>query len=468
MSHAIRKAVVTSTMALALAGTALAQTAVPPAVGDLRGRTNELLAAGRADAAYALLADRESEWLADRELSKLFGLAALTAGQLERAVMAFDRVLTQSPDDGDTRYGLAQAFFQMGSLDLAEQEFRRVATLNPPPAVREAIDRHLAEIARLRERQRFSWSARLESGLGHDDNISSTTANFSQAIDASFGFSGITPTGNSISRSATFGWLGGGASFLNRYAADRSWFGEATATARAYAGESDYNLGLIDLRLGHEWRLGEWNWLLGGFAQAYLQQGARRSVDNPLATRNDRDSYGANLELRRTISAYLQLAAGIQYAMFRYRENQTQDTDQTALSVSAILTPGAWPGGSMVFSAFASTDQARRDLNPLSGIDISRRSHGLRAAAHSDANALWSWQAGLSWTQRRDQDAHARAALIAHGRDDLYEATLQGRYDLGKGRALAPYVSHVTNRSNIPLYSFDKTEVGLAYHHEFD
>jgi hypothetical protein len=90
----------------------------------------------------------------------------------------------------------------------------------------------------------------------------------------------------------------------------------------------------------------------------------------------------------------------------------------------------------------------------------------VRVIGQTDPSAQTSWVGALGWSRRIDDDAFARATLVETGRDDLFEAFVRAAYRVSPEWSLQPYFSWIYNRSNIALYAFHKSEVGLMFRYE--
>ncbi len=458
-----------STAAVECAAQAVpAAQAAQAAQEDSLARARKLIEQKSYQQAYALLSAQEMDRAGEPQFDYWLGVAAYESDRLERAAMAFERALTVNPDFDSARMELARTLFRMGSLDLAEQEFHRLQARTPNAEGKAAIDLYLVEIAHLKARQKLSVNGYVEIGGGRDNNITSSTRDFSQAVFSSFGFPGIVPTGNSIQRSANFAGANGGIDMVNRYAEDRTFFASAGLRTRGYQHFPEYNLGLLDATIGHEFRNADVVWQTTAFGQQFSQAGAKPDATNPVAPSNDRRSGGLGMEVRKRMNGALQLASGVQLTAFRYKDNVTQDTDQATVSLTALVTPANWPGGIFSLAGFYSSDRAKRPLNSLGGTDVSRKTIGARFTVQSDPEKTLSWLGSAGWTQRRDDKDFARALLIAKGRDDLFDLTLRLSWRIGRGFSLQPYLSYLDNRSNIALYEFRKTEGGLMLRYDFN
>ena len=89
---------------------------------DLK-KAREFIDGGKSAEAYSMLAPQEELLSGDQDFDYLLALAALDSGQLEKSITIFDRILAVNPKFAGARVDLARAYFALGSLDLARQEF---------------------------------------------------------------------------------------------------------------------------------------------------------------------------------------------------------------------------------------------------------------------------------------------------------------------------------------------------------
>lgn len=422
--------------------------------------------AAQAPSRFDALAAEERRRAGDPDYDLALGAAALDAGRLERALIALERFVARRPESEPGHAALAQVYLRMGSLDLAAQEFRWLATRGNP-AHRAAAEATIAEIERAKARRRLGLKGFVEAGGGRDSNLSAATRDFSGAVLGSFGLPGIAPTGNSIRRADNFASLAADADLAYAVADDRVAFAMGDVRWRGYRREHDFDQLLAEVAAGYQDRRGLVEWTAAGFVQAFRQDGAAVDFDGS-RIRNDRNAVGASLELRRPLNTQWQAALGLQAASLRYPSNATQDTRQYVVSLAAEHRPGWWSDGVLVAKAHYARDDARRPLNAfLDDTSASRHAYGLRLAAVSESTDPWSCQGAVGWTRRVDDDAFARATLVAQGRDDLFEASLACGWRLGGGWSLHPVADYAYNRSNIALYTYRKAEGGLRLRREF-
>ena len=426
-----------------------------------------LIESKQADAAFALLAPLERQRAGNRDFDYWLGVAALESDRLERATLAFERLLVTNPDFDSARLELARTYLRMGSVDLAAQEFTRLLTRAPNEVGRNLLEAYLAEIRRIKDRQRFDRSAYIELGGGRDNNLSSSTRDFPQAILNSFGLPGIGATGNSIRRADNFLAVQTGADGIFRLREDRLMTASADLSFRRYREFGEYDYVLANVKLGYQTKLGQFNYAVSGIAQSFRQDGAFVDTIGAERITNDRDLRGVNLEARRNLGAETQIVLGTQFIVLRYKTNPGQDTNQSQMSLAIQNEPGWWPAGTLYASLTYSFDDARRPLNPFTETTATRHTTGVRLVAQSDPRASLSWLSSVGWSRRVDDEPFARATLVRTGRDDLLEFHVRGAWKFAETWSLHPYAVYARNKSNIDLYTFAKAEGGVTLRRDF-
>jgi tetratricopeptide (TPR) repeat protein len=452
---------VAAALALAAPSLAAAQDA-----RTLSGQARARIERKEASEAYRLLEPYEQRFSGDVDFDYWFGVAALESDHLDRAVIAFERVLVRNPGFDSARLELARAYLRMGALDVASQEFDRLAARNPTPEGRKVIEEYRAQIERLRRRQRIATNGYVEAGFGRDTNLSSTTNDFPGAILISFGLPNIVPTGNSIRREDNFVAANAGGDVSYMLAPDRVLFAAANFRWRGYREFDDYDYYFGDFLGGYRAQAKGYLWTASVIAQTFRQDGAFVDALGSERITNDRDAFGAIVEVRRELDAATQIALGAQFTGFRYPTNSGQDTRQWLVSAALDSKLASMENASIGLRAFYSHDEAQNPLNPFTTVTASRSNFGVRVIGQTDPSAQTSWVGALGWSRRIDDDAFARATLVETGRDDLFEAFVRAAYRVSPEWSLQPYFSWIYNRSNIALYAFHKSEVGLMFRYE--
>ena len=135
-----------------------------------------LLEQGRSREAYEL-ASRHPEELGKPQFDFYYGIAAVDSGHAGAGVLALERYIVQFPDNDRARLELARAYFVLGELARAREEFETVLQHRPPPEVEATIDRFMDSIRSQETRYRTSASLYVELGGGYDSNVNSGVGN---------------------------------------------------------------------------------------------------------------------------------------------------------------------------------------------------------------------------------------------------------------------------------------------------
>ena len=419
--------------------------AAAAARADVLGDARDLVRNGRAEQAYLVLEPLEASRAGEVEFDYLLGIAALDARRYDRAVIAFERVLAVSPDFNSARFDLGRAYFVMGADDLARQEFERLLRTNPTAEGERAIRGYLEAIEQRRKGPQRRISAYIEVGGGHDNNLSSATPDFTNAINGAFGLPNVLPTGNSVLHSSTFGAVSGGLGASLPTALGLEVVASLDARARQYRRNREFDYSLFDGSLGVAWKREAMSVQLSALGQAFRQDGATPAPLEGERPTSDRNATGANLEWRQAFERGFEAFAVGQYLRLRYPTNAVQDTDQAYANVGLIRAfQGKWPG-LLLASVFYSRDRARRPLDPQSpDVDVGRHSVGVRGYAQCGLSSGAYAFLVASYSRRTDDSPGARAATVEIGKDRLLETSAGAVFPWGPW-SLRASVTYIRN-----------------------
>ena len=430
----------------------------------------ELVKQGKAEQAWAMLEPLERARAGNVDFDYLLGVAAYDTGRYDRAVVAFDRALLASPGFFSARFDVARTYYALGADDLSQQEFKRLLDANPTPEGVRAINDYLQAIEQRRKGPQKRWKGYIEAGGGYDNNLSSTTPDFTNAIGGAFGIPGVVPTGNSILRSAPFWALGGGGAVGIPIGNGFEAIGALDLKARSYTRYDQFDYQLFDGQLGFQWGRDATSIQVTAVGQAFRQDGDAPEAANGQRPLNDRNAAGVNVEARHGLGGGWEGFAIAQWMRLRYPQNGTQDTDQVYASAGVLRpTRGGWPGmvlASLFYSRDRATDDSIDALTGTPALDVGRTTAGIRGYVQRDfANKAYAF-AYVGFSVRKDNGAYARATTIEYGRDKLWEVTLGGAIPW-RNWSLRPGVTWLHNDSNIELYSFERTEASVMLRYEF-
>jgi tetratricopeptide (TPR) repeat protein len=436
---------------------AVSATANPKLLMD----ATKLLAEGNPKQAYMMLVAEQSKLAGSIDFDYLLGVAALDSGKSSEAIIAFERVLAQQPNNAGALMDLGRAYFTAGSLDLAEATFKQLQVSNPPEAAKTAIERYLTSIAERRAgAQGKSANAWGEVALGYDSNITGVPNDFTRAVQVAFNIPGVEPTGNSIKRKAPYVTLGVGGDWMiplrGAFAAHLG--GEARGRAfREKDGnnEGDFNSTLAELRAGVAWAQARQAWRIGLTGHRFDQEG--QAPGEPKQT-NNRNTATLSADYRYTLSEKQELTAGLSGSRLRFPDNDIEDINATGFNLGFTRQLEGARRPVLNLSGFFSDDKAVRKL--ADGVsDKSKRVGGVRGGLQ------WTWSESLSiynvlgYSQRRDQSAFARATEIEFGRDRLADLALGVTWKFQPRCTLRAQWFAAKNDSNIAIYDYTRNEV---------
>lgn len=186
----------------------------------------------------------------DPEVDFFLGRSAYEIGDFETAVFAFERVLIAQPDSDRGRLELARTYYALGELESARAIFQQVQSHQPPPAVRENIERYLGLIDKAARQHRFSGS--LTVGVSADNNVRFSPID--EQIRTIIGTltlngDGATPQKDLISQnSLQLKHL------YRRHPRKVGWMSSLLIFNSIYTEEQDLNLNLVGVSTGPSWQ----------------------------------------------------------------------------------------------------------------------------------------------------------------------------------------------------------------------
>ena len=404
---------------------------------ELRGVLNEaesLLAAGGAQQAYSLLQPLESAHAGDVLFDYLLGVAALDSGRTSQAILSLERAATAAPQFSGARMELARAHFEAGELATARPLFATLLNENPPPAVRRVIDQYIAAIDAEPARPSSRFSPYAEIMVGYDDNANGSTDDQqflgftlnaeNLATDTAF-FEGNAGFNWTIPRSARFGWHLG-----------------LHAGYRKNPDASFVDSGVLSGIGGLLWRSG------ANFGHLNIDAyGATRDGDS-------NESYlGGNLLLGRHLNDRWDLSLAVRSGALRYDESiEVLDVNRTLYTLGIAYRVRS--RGRIFAELIAGSDNEQQSGSPYGNSKSGARigvntAIGDTAYLLASVGSLTSDYDGRFFGLRRE-DTQLTSVLQFEFRDVLTE-----------GLSIVPRVRYIDNDSDVSLYDWNRTEVGL-------
>lgn len=429
-------------LAVALGGNIAAVMAAEP---DLV-RARELLRAGKAAEAYALLEPFEVQKAGDLVFDYLLATAALQSGKPSKATFIYERILSVAPDYAGVRADMARAYYELGDYARAKLEFELVLTLrNLPPDLRSAVEQYVVTIEGLRQPARTVLRGYAQAGYGRDSNINSAGAG---GIITGANGEVILLGAAGAAQPENYWSLGIGGEINHQAAEKLSVFAAADYQGRFYSDHGEVDYGTLDGRIGASHAGGRYQ-VTGAF---YL---GRYWLDD----RSTRDNHGVNLDWRYALDAGNQVSASLFLMRYRYSDELAANhMDYAAITLgwNRALGPSTALG---VFLGLG--EEQARNGRPDGDKEFMSMRITLQSAVARNLGAFAN--AGVQWG-----DFQVVNPAFNGKRDDvLYDATLGLSWIFADRWSLQPQVVWIRNDSNIPSSDFDRTDYLLLLRRDF-
>jgi tetratricopeptide (TPR) repeat protein len=393
-----------------------------------------MLASGQSAAAFTLLGTREAELAGNPYYDYLLGVAALDSGRHGEAIFSLRRSLSVAPDFSGARMELARAYFDSGNQSLARPLFERLLDENPPAAVRSIINDYLAAIdARpTTAASRFDYS--FDLAVGYDNNANGSTDNQQ--------FLGFTLSPDNLKTESSFFEAGASVNWRNPTSTQFSWFASGRAALRHNPDASFVDSNIVSGNAGMVWQRGTFFGRAG--AEGYW---ATRDGD-------PNQSYaGLDALLGNRITDKWDLSLGLRGGALRHDDAiETLDVDRIMATAGLAYRFGS--PGTLGFEIISGRDSERLAGSPYGNSKFGGRLTlyvpvGGNGDLFASAGTLTSEYDGLFFGATRE-DTQFSTLLQITFRDVWVD-----------GLSLSPKIRYVDNDSDVALYDYDRTEVGL-------
>jgi len=422
---------------LATAGAVAQETVQVSSSTELREVLDEaesLLAEGGAQQAFVLLQPRADEHSGNAYFDYLLGVAALDSGRIAEAILSLQRAAASAPQFSGARMELARAHFEAGERAEARPLFVALLTENPPPHVRIVIDQYIAAIDARPVAPSSDFSPYGEFTVGYDDNANGSTSDQQ--------FLGFTLSPDNLATDTSFFEGGAGFNWTIPRSARFAWHLGAHAGYRKNPDASFVDSGILSGIGGMLWQSG-------------VNYG-RFNVDAWAASRDgeSNESYsGANLLLGRHLNERWDLSLTLRGGALRHDEAiEVLDVDRLLYTLGFAYRFQSQ--GRVALEAIGGSDSERQSGSPYgnskSGARLSiSTAIGDTTYLFASLGSLSSDYDGLFFGMRR-KDTQLTSLLRFEFRDVMTN-----------GLTIAPRVRYIDNDSDVALYDWDRTEIGL-------
>jgi tetratricopeptide (TPR) repeat protein len=402
-----------------------------------------MLNQGQALEALELLQPHEEEYAGDKQYDYLYGLSLLDTGEPSSAIFAFQRALAVDPNFAGARLELARSYFDMGQMPRAQREFLVLNNQSPPAPVKSVIDKYLAAIEARTLSNRQGWRGFLQLGMGDDSNVNNATSADS--------FLGFTLSDESRETSSSVISTLGGARYDLPIGFNNKVFFAGSVNHRANNDASFTSTVNLDFLAGYSHTLSNQDEISTAI-QTYSAD-----VDGEFNNRgvNLTGQYTLNFSPSNQIGLFLR-AGSVDYAS----EFNIKDIDQAVYGVNWAHVFSGQSRISMIVAAIAGKDTAVESDSPY-GRDFS----GLRLSLAYPISHRFNLFASAGST---DSDYSGSFFSDPAKRSDSFsDVSLGGNWRASKVWQFRVLLTQASNKSNIEIFEYDKTQVMFTARSEF-
>jgi tetratricopeptide (TPR) repeat protein len=380
----------------------------------------------------------------DSNFDYLYGVAAIDSGHASQGVFALERVLMQFPDDHVARLELARGYFILEEYARSRQEFEKVLAINPPKGVRETTESFLEQI-RLREaRYRTTTGGFVALGLGSDSNVLSGPDNSSLTI--------FQVDESDAAQSDTYSELTASWGVGHPFAP--GWMATGNITASLHQNQE---LSAFDTTTST---------VQAGVSRIYRDSRYKAEVlwqQYQLDSEKYRTMSGLNLDWQTSFSEKSRLNTTLQYVALSYPTIETKNSRLSTLALTWTQTfAGTW---NPTFFASLNLGQETPDEAPNAAVERDLLGYRLGGILAFTPKLLLQTAVGI---QTSDYPTTTYPFLGDISRsDDLITANVNLLWLINKDWRLDTKVGYTKNDSNVEIYSYDRTTVGLEANYSF-
>ena len=425
---------------------------VPAIAADVfnPAQVEELRKQGKAKQAYELALKYRNELEGDAKYDFAYGMAAIDAGKLSEGVLALERVVLTTPKNTLAHLELARAYFLLKEDTRARQEFKIVLAKKPPAAVVANIKKFL-RIIRLRESEyRSTGSAYVEVALGYDTNINSAPADatfFSPILGTLSLASGALEQGDEFLKISTGGKL------LHPFEPGKQLLLGVDVSARFNADDDAFETENWGVYAGVKWRQGKDRFGI----TAQVQEFELSNVDN-------RSLVSLSGSWQRRLNKQTNWSTQFQVAQIGYPLQSIRDSTLFILGTGLTHQYAMKWRPTISSSVYVGKEFANRDTE-AGRSTAQRKVIGLRVAAQIIPTSRMSLSASISAESNHYQGENALTGKTRN--DQLYQASVTGRYIIDDNWSLGAGIYYTRNDSNTVLTDYDKTLTQVSARYTF-
>lgn len=106
---------------------------------------------------------------------RMLGLCAQGAEKFDQALLAYNRILSQQPQNAEIRLERARVLYNLELYTESRKEFNWLLSKNPPSTARVVIDKYMDALNRKLPNFKRTTGLKISTSLGYDDNVNSAS-----------------------------------------------------------------------------------------------------------------------------------------------------------------------------------------------------------------------------------------------------------------------------------------------------
>jgi len=393
-----------------------------------------LLANNESQRAYDLLAPRETALSGNPYYDYLLGVAALDSGSSNEAILSLRRAVAGAPGFSGARMELARALYEAGEAGEARPLFVALLDEDPPPGVRDVLNRYIYAIDTRPGRMPSRFAPFAELIAGYDSNANGSTDDQQ--------FLGFTLSPENVETDSAFIEGAAGFDWIVPQNARFTWLLGARAGYRNNPDASFVDSGTVSTVAGMNWRSGS----VFGRAGLDAYWSSRDGESN--------ENYGGiDLLLGRQLNEYWDISVSVRSGALRYDDAiETLDVNRTLYTLGTSYRFAS--RGRFSIEAIGGSDDAQQSGSPYGNSKAGGRlSLGVPLG---DSNYLFASVGSL--------ESEYDGLFFGLPREDTQLTSilqLEFRDVFTDGLTIAPRLRYVDNDSDFGLYDYQRLEGGL-------
>lgn len=403
---------------------------------------------GQAQAAFSLLEKLESARAGDPDFDLMLGVSASQIGDHNRAIFAFERVISVQPGNARARAELAKSLFAVGDNAGARRLLSETKDQGVPVEVATTLDQFMQAVDRVEEAGRSSVKSYVEFGLGNDSNANGGPGNSIVAVPL-FGGALVTLNPAGIKAGANFTTMGTGVS--GRYVIDPRWslIGNFNTNFRWNADPaSSFNSWRNDLSAGASYREERNEYSVAAQAGSYDVGGS-----------NARNLSGLVAEWTYRLDGFRQFGTYFQTSRLSYPGQNVRDAQRNVLGISyAHLSRSGLMGFGGLYTGSENEFAAGSP-------HLGHKFVGLRGGLQNPFSDTLSVFATVGY-EMRDFGGPDPFFLVNRA-DKQTNLNIGLTWVPAKAWRVTPQIAYTRTESNVPINAYDALQVGVTVRREF-